>query len=137
MKRVIMASSLLALTAGAAYAGGIERTTQSTAILFKDGNYAELSFGTFSPEISGTVASPIGALSSGDMALGYGTLTLGYKRALTDKLDMALQARRYATADPPRSLEEFVTSALEEISEPQLALLAGRASAKSDEPVPD
>lgn len=87
MRRVVTTASALALAAGAATAGGIERSTQSVAILFEQGRYAEVNFGAFSPDVSGSVG---GVLNSGDMALGYGTLSLGYKQALSDRLDMAI-----------------------------------------------
>lgn len=54
MRRVVWAASALALTAGGALAGGIERTNQSVGILFEKGRYAELSFGHFAPDVSGT-----------------------------------------------------------------------------------
>ncbi|MCL7464087.1 hypothetical protein [Phaeovulum sp. NW3] len=87
MRRVVTTASALALAAGAATAGGIERSTQSVAILFEQGRYAEVNFGAFSPDVSGSVG---GVLNSGDMALGYGTLSLGYKQALSDRLDLAI-----------------------------------------------
>lgn len=66
MKKILMTASALALGATAATAGGIERSSQSTAILFEKGNYAELNFGGFSPDVSGvglnaamTVEAPI------------------------------------------------------------------------------
>ena len=88
MRRVLMTAGALALGAGTATAGGIERSNQSVGILFERGTYAEVNFGTFSPDVSGTVGG--GAVSSGDMTLGFGTVSLGYKRALTDQLDMAI-----------------------------------------------
>lgn len=88
MRRVLMTAGALALGAGPAVAGGIERSTQSVAILFEQGRYAELNFGAFDPDVSGTVGG--GAVSSGDMALGYGTISLGYKQALNDNIDLAL-----------------------------------------------
>ncbi|MGO4855213.1 hypothetical protein [Phaeovulum sp. W22_SRMD_FR3] len=88
MGRVLMTAAALALGASAAGAGGVERSTQSVAILFEDGNYAELSYGSFSPEVSGTVGG--GAIGSGDMAGDYSTYSLGVKTALNDKLDLAL-----------------------------------------------
>lgn len=88
MRRVLMTASALALGATAATAGGIERSTQSVGILFEKGNYVELSFGGFNPDVSGSVGG--GALLSGDMAASYGSLSFGYKRALTDQLDFAL-----------------------------------------------
>lgn len=88
MKRVLTSAAVLALCAGAAQAGGIERSSQSVGILFEKGNYAEFSIGGFNPDVSGTVGG--GAASSGDMAPGYGTFSLGYKQALNDQLDLAI-----------------------------------------------
>ena len=45
--------------AGAAQAGGIERTTQSSAILFAQGNRVELSYAVVTPSISGTAITAI------------------------------------------------------------------------------
>jgi len=87
MKKILMTASALALGATAATAGGIERSSQSTAILFEKGNYAELNYGGFNPNVSGAVG---GALLSGDMAGNYNTFSFGYKRALSDKIDFAL-----------------------------------------------
>ncbi len=69
-----------------ANAGGVERSSQSVAILFKQGNVAEFSLGSLSPAVSGVfLGTP-----SGDMAPSYTTYSLGYKRALNDNLDMAV-----------------------------------------------
>ncbi|GGH56133.1 membrane protein [Frigidibacter albus] len=88
-----MTVSATALTAGGAYAGGIERSTQSVAILFEQGNYIEFSLGEVSPNVSGVqqiaLTTPPGS-SSGDMAGDYTTWALAVKTALTDKLDFAL-----------------------------------------------
>ena len=86
MKKILMTASALALGATAATAGGIERSSQSVGILFEKGNYVELNFGGFSPDVSGTVGG--GAVNSGDMTGGFGTYSLGYKRALNDKIDI-------------------------------------------------
>ncbi|OWY08978.1 hypothetical protein B6V74_10000 [Thioclava sp. F42-5] len=88
MKRVMTSMVALAIGAGAAHAGGVERSTQSVGILFEQGNYAEFSVGGFNPDVSGTIGG--GALKSGDMAPGYGTLSLGYKQALNDQWDLAV-----------------------------------------------
>jgi long-chain fatty acid transport protein len=87
MKNILMTASAVALGAGAAVAGGVERSTQSVAILFEKGSYAELSFGFASPDVSGTFG---GAVSSGDMAGSYSTVSLGFKQALNETLDIAL-----------------------------------------------
>jgi long-subunit fatty acid transport protein len=88
MKRIMTTAAVVALSAGMAHAGGVERSTQSTGILFEKGNYAEFNIGGFNPDVSGTVAG--GAIASGDMAPGYGTYSLGYKQALSDKIDVAI-----------------------------------------------
>ncbi len=90
MGRVLTTVSVFALGAGSALAGGLERSTQSVAPLFESGEYVELSFGSFSPTVSGVGAGPFTGTSSGDMAGGYLSYSLAYKRALSDTLDMAL-----------------------------------------------
>lgn len=88
MRRVLTTVAALALTAGGAFAGGVERSTQSVAILFEEGRYAELTFGYVEPNVSGSLGG--GALASGDMLAGYVTYTLGYKQALTENIDVAI-----------------------------------------------
>jgi long-subunit fatty acid transport protein len=84
---LLVTAAILAATSGA-HAGGVERSTQSVAILFEQGRYAELSFGHFAPDVSGTVGG--GALSSGDMAPSYNSWSLGYKMDIGDRLDFAM-----------------------------------------------
>ena len=93
MKKILMTASALALGATAATAGGIERSSQSTAILFEKGNYAEFNLGGFNPSVSGiNTSTRLGVLgaSSGDMAGNYTTYSFGYKQALNGKLDVAV-----------------------------------------------
>lgn len=85
MKRSLTTALAVAAAATSAHAGGVERSTQSVAILFEQGRYAELSFGTFSPDVSGTLV-----VSSGDMASTYNTYSLGYKMDVGDRMDFAL-----------------------------------------------
>lgn len=87
MKRALAIAGGVFLSASTALAGGIERSSQSVSILFKEGNVAEFSLGALSPDVSGVFA---GAVSSGDMAPSYTNFSLSYKRALNDNLDMAL-----------------------------------------------
>jgi long-chain fatty acid transport protein len=89
MKRILTSAAALAAAVTTANAGGVERSVQSVAILFEQGRYAELSFGTFSPDVSGSVG-PGGALRSGDMSSTYNTASFGYKMAINDNLDFAL-----------------------------------------------
>ncbi|WP_255509417.1 hypothetical protein [Oceaniovalibus sp. ACAM 378] len=90
--------SLLFTVAGqvpSADAAGVERSTQSTAILFEEGGYAELTFGHVAPKVSGTQSvnagpgSLIGA-SSGDMTGDYTTFNLGVKTQLDDRFSLAV-----------------------------------------------
>jgi long-subunit fatty acid transport protein len=89
MRRVLTTCAAVALTTGMAEAGGVERSSQSVAILFEQGSYAELSFGRVSPSVSGNLtAAP--AVRSGDMAPGYNTFSLGYKTDLSEQISMAV-----------------------------------------------
>lgn len=88
MKRVLLATSAIVAVASGAQAGGVERSSQSVAILFEQGRYAELNFGRFSPDVSGTVAG--GAVSSGDMAGDYNSWSLGYKMDIGDRMALAM-----------------------------------------------
>jgi long-chain fatty acid transport protein len=83
----LVTAAMLAATSGA-YAGGVERSAQSVAILFEQGRYVELSFGRFSPDISGSVGG--GTVSSGEMAPGYNSWSLGYKMDIGESLDFAM-----------------------------------------------
>ena len=53
MKNYALTAVALALTAGAAHAGGIDRSGTPIAALFEKGNYAELSFGYVIPHVTG------------------------------------------------------------------------------------
>ena len=88
MKRFMLASTALVAATTLAHAGGVERSTQSVAILFEQGRYAELSFGHFDPTVEGAVGG--GAVSSGDMAPSYNSWSLGYKMDLGDRMAFAL-----------------------------------------------
>jgi long-subunit fatty acid transport protein len=87
MKRILLSASALALGATAAAAGGIERSSQSVAILFEKGSYAEFSLGLANPDVKGRFA---GTVPSGDVGMGYGTFSLGYKQAMSENLDFAV-----------------------------------------------
>lgn len=51
--QIIKAISVLGLTAGAAAAGGVDRSGQPIGVIFERGNYMELSFGNINPSVSG------------------------------------------------------------------------------------
>ncbi len=88
MKHVVTIAATVALFGAGAAQAGIGRSSQSVGILFKQGNQVEFSLGGFNPDVSGSAAG--GKVSSGDMSPGYGTYSLGYKQALSDRLDLAI-----------------------------------------------
>jgi len=88
MKQFVLVSAAILASTSGAYAGGVERSTQSVAILFEQGRYAELSFGRFAPDVSGSVAG--GLVSSGDMAGDYNSWSLGYKMDIGDRMSFAM-----------------------------------------------
>ena len=90
MKRIILTSTAMSALASAAAAGGIERTTQSTAVLFEQGRYMEFSLSYGSPDVSGTGGFLTTGVSSGDMTESYLNFGFAYKADLNDRLSYAL-----------------------------------------------
>jgi long-chain fatty acid transport protein len=99
MGRITLAAALVAASAGAAAAGGVDRSGQGISPLFEKGSYAELSFGYVDPELSGNDLAIYGGAASGDAADPYGNLGFAYKRDLGDKLSMAVIVERPWGAD--------------------------------------
>lgn len=95
MKQFITMTGALALTTTLAQAGGVERAATNIGFMFEKGNYAELSFGSASPTVSGKqlvtagAGSPAG-VSSGDMTNSFSTFSLAVKTQLSDKLSMGV-----------------------------------------------
>lgn len=87
MKRIVSGSAVVLMTASPIMAGGIERAPQSLAILFEQGNYAELSFGGADPTIEGTDSL---GFDTGDVAQGFGFVGLAYKHQFDDNLSAAI-----------------------------------------------
>jgi long-subunit fatty acid transport protein len=94
MRLYLTALGALALTTSAATAGGIDRSGQSILSIFEKGNYAELSFGSISPSVSGTAVAVqvpgLNGASSGDMAAHYNQTALSVKTQLNDSLDLGI-----------------------------------------------
>jgi len=92
MKKISMAALAATLIAGGAFAGGVERSSQSVGILFEKGRYAEVTFGAVVPTVSGVGlnATATGIAKTGDIVPGFGMLSFGYKQPLNDKLDLAI-----------------------------------------------
>ena len=97
MNKLMSTAALLALTSTGALAGGIERAAPSTGLLFEDGEYAEFTFSTVSPTVSGSTGG--GAASSGDITPSYQNWSFGYKRDLNDSLALAVSVGQPWGAD--------------------------------------
>lgn len=78
------------LLAGVAQAGGLERDRPAEAILFEEGNYAQFSFRSSDPNVSGEYPAFLGGGSTGDMAGSTTNIGGGLKFQLTDRFDFAL-----------------------------------------------
>ena len=90
MGRVLVTASALALAAGAANAGGIDRSGQSIAPLFEKGGYAELSFGMVNPSVSGKDLPVFGGRNSQNVGKDYLSLGFAYKQDINDQLSYAI-----------------------------------------------
>lgn len=83
--------SLLALSAVAAQAGGIERSHSPYAILWEKGNYVELSYGRVMPDLTGErPVAPGVSLGSGNILEDFSQVGLGLKYQLNSNLDLAI-----------------------------------------------
>jgi long-subunit fatty acid transport protein len=96
MNRIITGVSALLMSAAPVFAGGIERSPQSLAPLFEDGNYAEISFGGVNPSVKG---HDILGTATGDVAQGYGFFGLAYKHQFTPNLSGAIIVEQPFGAD--------------------------------------
>lgn len=86
MKNVFIYGTTAALlSTTAAFAGGMDRSGQGISALFEAGDYAEISYGTVSPSISGTSVS-----ATNNVGLDYTQTSLAYKTDLDDKLSVAV-----------------------------------------------
>ncbi len=85
--KVIAGLVLATCGASAAYAGGIERTTQSAMILYSEGNRLELSYGSAMPDITGT---DVLGNSISNVASDFSLPSFGFKMDLNDQVAVAL-----------------------------------------------
>ncbi len=81
------ATALLLGTATTAQAGALDRTLQPVDVIFEEGNYAELSYGFTSPNVSGTAA---GDLGSGNVGVDYSTVALSFKYDISERLSVGV-----------------------------------------------
>lgn len=90
MKNILVTASVLAVSASGALAGGIDRSGQGNSIIFENGNYVELSFGSVIPSVSGNDLAIFGGGASGDVAASYVQLSLGVKVDLNENMSLSL-----------------------------------------------
>lgn len=90
MRGILSAVSILAVTAGTALAGGIDRSNQGIGILFETGRLVELSLGQVSPSVSGTDVPLFGGRETGNVADDFGQVGLSFKADINDKLSYAV-----------------------------------------------
>lgn len=95
MNKLLLGSAALVVAGSAAYAGGIERTTQSAMVLYKDGNYVELGLAQVRPSLSGTgtgiaAANVAAGTEYDDVGGQYNQTNLSAKIDLTDRLSFGL-----------------------------------------------
>ncbi|MDE0983184.1 MAG: outer membrane protein transport protein [Yoonia sp.] len=91
MKNIITVGAALMLTTTAATAGGLDRSGQGIGAIFEDGGYAELSFGSVNPTVSGALtAAPTVVLDSGNVADSYTSFGFAFKQDINEKLSFAL-----------------------------------------------
>lgn len=90
MKNTLTLSAALMLTTTAATAGGLERAATTFGPLFEDGTYVELSFGQIQPDVTGSAATPGGALESGNVGVDYTTFGAALKFDVTPDVAVAL-----------------------------------------------
>lgn len=85
MNKTMVAAGVFSLSAGAAFAGGIDRSGQGINLIFEQGRAAQFSFASVNP----TVPSTNPALA-GNVGRNYTQLSFGYKYAVNDQFDFAL-----------------------------------------------
>lgn len=99
MKRILTATAVTICSTGVVFAGGIDRSGQPIDILFKDGNYGEVSVVHTTPEVGGSdlPQSPPGFPFSYDSGQSYKNATddftsygFGIKYDVNDRLTLAL-----------------------------------------------
>ena len=88
--RKSIATGLMALVASPALAGGIERSPQSMAILFQEGNYLEFGVTHARPRVSGTTSPPFGSAPTGNVARRFTTGSFAFKGDINDSLSYAV-----------------------------------------------
>ena len=87
MQRIFLGLGALALSSTSAMAGGLDRSGQNITSIFETGNYAELSFGYVTPDVTGNFA---GLFESGNVGPAYSQLSFAVKTDLNPKISIGL-----------------------------------------------
>lgn len=87
MERVLLSVSALALGTGSALAGGLDRATLATGVLFETGNYLEFSLANTDPTLEGR---DLLGNSISDIASDYTSVGLALKMDINEKLSFGL-----------------------------------------------
>jgi long-chain fatty acid transport protein len=88
--RHAITAGLMALAATPAFAGGIERSNQSMAILFQQGRYVEFGASYAQPNVQGNVVLPPAPGASGNITRSFMSGAFSYKADINDKLSYAI-----------------------------------------------
>ena len=88
MTRVLTTTALVALWAGAAQAGGLDRSGQPIGIIFQEGNYAQFSYSRTNPDLTGTDANS--GLDIDETGDGFSNFGVGLKFDLNEQLSFSL-----------------------------------------------
>jgi hypothetical protein len=83
IKTLASTTAILAAGASTAFAGGLDRATFSSAILFEKGTYGEIAYGLTVPKVSAA------GVPASDVAESFQTVKLGFKMDLNDKFALA------------------------------------------------
>lgn len=86
MQRYLVGAAVLALTAGMAQAGGLDRSNQSVLSVFAPDDAFDVSFGVVTPKITGS--DGLGA--SYDVGESYTQFGLSYTKQINDQMALAL-----------------------------------------------
>ncbi|WP_281982132.1 OmpP1/FadL family transporter [Thalassorhabdomicrobium marinisediminis] len=94
MKNIMTAGAALLMTTSMAHAVELDRSGQDISVIFAEtglgGSYAELSYGSIMPNLSGQDAAGVGGARTGNVANDYTTFGIGFKHQYTDQFSAAL-----------------------------------------------
>ena len=98
MRNTLTVTAALMLTTSQAFAVGLDRSNQDIGIIFEEGDYAELSFGSISPDITGQDGTEFAGgapgtfqgRETGNVADDFTQFSFGFKAQLTDQLSASV-----------------------------------------------